>query len=642
MSNNYTHWKGGAFDQNYQAKTYNPASYSTQLVSGDLFNDTIQGKSDKYQIDLLGSMMTWNVNATPLLTLLYNMATESAPPPVITWADEYKGESWFDIKLDNVRLMDTSVTASGNTTFALPGSGYGSSVKKRMNPVTSSDYVGGRFVFKAGVISNNNTVLATVDNEALINVAVKDSSDEYYRIVIPESTSYQGKAYEIYNSIRQYVMNLGYTHAAEASTRFTFDASTTSSPVYFAWDEVHFAKIEANSVETASFHEVLMRLEKVDYVKIGNVDSVVLTLNPAMSNESLSSYTHMLTFVAKDNQVLQKEVEGTTTEYTAGRVFGGMISRPSRMMQIGQNTVAPQGIPEGDIFRPSGNITSSRESRHNLSQIFASPKYGITGTHAASKFRFGDDFANTRAFYLEEYKKSKVAAYLTGVKGETFAINNNNTIASNQSVRTLGGMLDYALFPITYMKKPFENLRKKQGFDDDVSSVKVALKLGDWFDSLADSLFAFRSNGSENLTLLASRKFLGKLDLYVRSVMNDPFLGGRVMIQKPSQITYGLEIYTFQTSKGHKITFVHEPALDYMVQFPVAYHIFGRGHVDAKDILLSIDTANIKQVICRPDKLEGGIQDIGQDAFLEAMRGESSFLLRNPKNHAVVWAPDEA
>ena len=91
MANNNIHWKGGSFDQNYQAKTYNPASYSTQLVSGDLFNDTIQGKSDKYQIDLLGSMMTWNVSATPLLTLLYNMATESAPPSVITWADEYTG-----------------------------------------------------------------------------------------------------------------------------------------------------------------------------------------------------------------------------------------------------------------------------------------------------------------------------------------------------------------------------------------------------------------------------------------------------------------------------------------------------------------------------------------------------------------------
>ena len=46
MANNNIYWEGGAFDQNYQAKTYNPASYSTQLVSGNLFNDTIQGKAD--------------------------------------------------------------------------------------------------------------------------------------------------------------------------------------------------------------------------------------------------------------------------------------------------------------------------------------------------------------------------------------------------------------------------------------------------------------------------------------------------------------------------------------------------------------------------------------------------------------------
>ena len=103
--------------------------------------------------------------------------------------------------------MDTHATASVGTTFALPGSGYGSSVTKKMHAVTSSDYVGGRFEFKAGVLSSSNLVLAKVDNKELINVAVKDS-DEYYKIIIPESTSYQGKAYEIYNSIRQYVMNL--------------------------------------------------------------------------------------------------------------------------------------------------------------------------------------------------------------------------------------------------------------------------------------------------------------------------------------------------------------------------------------------------------------------------------------------------
>ena len=638
MANNNIHWNGGGFNQNYQAKTYNPASYSTILESGDLWNDTIYGKADKYQIDLFGSMMTWNTKATPLLSLLYNMATESAAPPVIIWADEYKGESWFDIKLDNARRMDTATTAE---TYALPGSGYGSTVTKQMHAVTSSNYVGGRYEFNAGVLNSGTLILAKVADEALTNVAVKDS-DGYYKIVIPEDVKWQGKVYEIYNAIRQYVMNLGYTNSGDSATKFTFNAVSTSSPVYFAWDEVHFAKIVKSSFETGSFHEVLMRLEEVEYIKVEGIYSIILTLNPAMSNESIASYTHMLTsVVATDTQLLQVAVQNTVKEYTAGDVFGGMISRPSRMMQIGQNTVAPQGVPDGDIFRPSGNITASREARSNLSQIFVSPKYGITGTHAASKFRFGDDFANTRAFYLEEYKKSKVAAYLTGVKGETFAVNNSNTIASNQPVRTLGGMLDYALFPITYMKKPFRDLRKDLT-SDDVSSVKVALKLSDWFDSLTDSLFSFRGDGSENLTLLASSKFLSKLDLYVRSTMNDPYLGGRVMIQKPSQVTFGLEIYTFKTSKGHNVTFIHEPALDYMVQFPVAYHMFGTGHVDAKDILLSIDTAHIKQVICRPDKLEGGIQDIGQDAFLEAMRGESSFLLRNPKNHAIVWVPDEA
>ena len=294
---------------------------------------------------------------------------------------------------------------------------------------------------------------------------------------------------------------------------------------------------------------------------------------------------------------------------------------------------APLPIPEGDVFKFGGNFTKHTERKENYSQIFATPKYGITGTHQASTFRFGDDFVETRAYYMDMYKHQKVGAILYGLKSEQLA-SNSNAMANGQPVRTLGGLLDYALFPISYIKKPLAKI----GIYD--SNIEPVTTMSNWMSEVANTLLAFRTNGSKNLTLFCSQAFIDKLDVYTRlTIANNNYMAGQVQRVAPSQLTFGLEIFTFKTTKGVQINFIHEPALDMMAGFPVAYHRFGVSYVDPKDILLSVDMNNIKQVVCRPDQIHGGIQEIGQDAFLEGMRGESSFKLRFPKNHAIIYAP---
>jgi len=663
--NEHKTWKG-----DYINKSPSQLGQTTHLQTGGagLYTDTILGIGDKYLIDIRGSMMTWKTEDTPLLSILYNMGTESAPPPYITWTDEYTGDAWFDIGLDDLRLVNNARSSSGSVT--LPGSGYGATISNKNIPVgvTESTYVGGMYEFydvdrtsfedtsgQAGgsaaatklAISDavpptiGTAAVAGADPKAAKNISRKTniefaSGDERvcFPISVKASTNHRGRLSTVYDRLRQFLYNFKYSHSIVAASGnnsayelLLYTPGETLAPIYFAFDTTATAEGDTNATKK-ELHEVLIRIEAVKFIYAVNSDPdmMIIFLNPAQSNiAGLSSANLLLLGVSsEDNQA------------TATHPLEGYIAYPSRMCQVGQVVEAPLPIPEGDNFSDVGNFTQHRETLVNYSQIFATGKYGITGTVQASKFRFGNDFAKTREMWMKQFKSSRVAALLRGVRSETKVVSNSRSKEglNGQPVRSLGGLLDYSLFPITYIRKPLATLTSV--------STNKALDLSRWLSDLGNSLTAFRSksDSSRNLTLLCSQKFLDKLDLYVRSTFNDPWMGGQIQIQKPSALTFGLEIYQFKTSRGIGLNFIHEPALDYMVEFPVAYHMFGKGKVDAKDILLSLDTNNIKHVICRPDVIHGGIQDPGQDMFQEAMRGEASFMLRFPKNHAIIYVPE--
>lgn len=616
--NEYPQQKG-----DYTLKANPQLGLTVNNGTSSIYTNTILGIGDKYQIDLYGSMISHKIEDFPLLQILYSMGTETEAPPYIVWNDEYTGKSWIDIGLDEMRLVDNATPAGTNDKTTLPGSGYGAQILTSSIPVdiTSASYEGGFYKFgavtPAADLTTANAVGAYIDTNVSkkATVTINGTAMGVFTIAMKDTTN-RGRMLNVYNRLRNLMYNFGYKETQAATTILEFDNMTTVAPIFFAFDDVHFFDGTAVSHKT----ELIMRLEAMSV----NATELILFLNPAQANDPISSQTHMLTYINRSYD------DGLDTN-----IFEDCISHPSRMVMIGQNYTAPLGVPEGDVFKKTGNFSFHRERYDNYSQIFITPAYGITGTTQASKFRFGDDFARTREMWLEVYKKQKVAAYLSGVKAETTAIKSDGSGSVNgQPVRKLGGLLDYGLFPITYIKKPLATLATVPSTGD------KAVFFSNWLNELAGSLLAFRTGGAKAITLLCSQKFVDKLDMYVRNTFNDPWMGGKIQLSKPSQLTFGLEIYNFKTSKGINVNFVHEPALDYMISLPVAYHQFGVGYVDPKDVLLSIDTANIKQVICRPDRIYGNLQDIGQDAFLEGMRGEASFKLRYPKNHALIYVPE--
>ena len=626
-----TYNQNAPYGGDYNVKNPAELGLTTNIQTTAAFTQTILGIGDKYAIDLYGSLMTWQAEDTPLLSILYGLGSETAAPPYIVWNDEYRGTSWIDIGLDENRMFTVKNSAGTNPTTS-PLSGYATQYDGREMPVdpTAAAYEGGMYKFSGTVA---NAALASLNltgtDDPNISVATTYSTPFSGAVCFPivmNDTNKQGRIANIYNRIRQLAVNLRYERSGSGTREaYIFKAADTYNPLYFAFDDVYFSDGTSTVYHKA---EVLMRIEAVVYDSASG-GNLAIFLNKAQSNHNLASMTEMLI--------------SNNHKYGSAK-FAGLVSHPSRMIQVGEAIKAPTPIAEGDNFAVGGNFTFHRERKENYSQIFASPKYGITGTVQASKFRFGDDFAATREFWLRTYKGWKTAAYLRGSKGETVTtgVGTTGTIAGNagastmigQPVRQLGGLLDYSLFPITYMKKALPTAAFSS------TNEQTAVALSNWLSDLANSLMAFRINGSRNLTFLVSQAILDKLDMYVRITQASKFLGGEVMIQKPSQLTYGLEIYTFKTSRGIQVNFVHEPALDYMIEFPTAYHQFGKASINPREIMLSIDTNNIKQVICRPDKVEGNIQDPGQDAFLEGMRGESSFKLRFPKNHAVIWVPE--
>lgn len=673
---------------NYEGKTAAELGLTQDLESTGAFAGTTIGIGDKYMIDLYGNMITHKVEDTPLLTILSNLGTISEKPPYIVWNDEYEGKMWWDIAIDNMRQRDALNAGGSSTEVKLSGhtSLYDSS--KMPHAITSSSYTGGAIKLLSatalsGTTAANLLVAANESNTNLAAVTFTGADTQTYGMAFcptanrgtgdaatnklffaikQENDNTVGTADTVFNRLHQLLTNLGYTkavttHATNYVQRFDY-SSAVVAPVYMAFDELHLANASSahandtlvtGSIET--HHEALILLNKFGLLTQGSDKYLFFELDLDVSNIDMGFTIE--NYVARNANTETNGVydsaclsfplpNGTvaatgpfSTYLNTARTTAKYIGKMSRMVHIGRNMVAPQPIPEGDNFAAGGNFTAWRERLTNYSQIFASPAYGVTGTHQASQFRFGDDFQRTRAMWLELYKGMKESAFLFGVKGETTVTGATlkSTFMTGQPIRQLGGMLDYSLFPITYLKKAL-------GPGSYTSPDNPNANFITWLDELCDRLTAFKYNGSKDLTFLVSKNFLRRLIPYTRTITNNGnIMGGQVQIAKPTQLTFGLEIYNFVSASGANVKFVHEPALDTLPHFPVPYWVFGASSISPRDVLISIDTNNIKQVICRPDRIYGNIQDPGQDAFMEAMRGESSFILRYPKNHAIVYAP---
>lgn len=659
--------------------TYNPAVadtsnlvgkqftglHSQDLVTTGIQTDTIIGYADRYQIDLFGNMQTYEAEETPLLTLLSNLGTIPVNAPVIVWNDVYRGNQWFDIHLDDFRLynaldaVNTDASAAGYAKRYSPlayssdtAANYTNGITADFLPagITDTAYVGGQLPMYC--MSAAGTPLPTTDDTNLLAPNPDTNTD-----VTPLSAAtplilnqpwasgnvgagiawlgyyggnaIRGNIYNVWNNLRNVALFAKYVETIGTNlTSLVYTEGTSIAPLYLAIDSMIVSASNETSPYAGSYehkHSIIARIDQVILRRAAAGANYYiwfkLNFNPGASNFE--------TELTINNNGL-----GSSTTAGAGLWLTEPYGSISRMVLLGSPTSGAKPIPEGDKFVAGTNINRSGERMENFTQIFVSPSYGVTGTAQASKLRFLDTFQETRAEYLVWYKRQIEATLYNGVKAETTAVSSSNAFVNGQPVRQMGGLFDRALFPIRFMKAEVPSTVGAQGN-----------RLRTFIDQLANSINAFKNKGAKDITFMCSGKFKRVLSNLVDQYMgtyvngetpNSEFArGGYIQRQAPTQVTFNLQVDTFITIDGISVKFIYDKALDYAASLNLPYYLAG-GAYGPRDILIALDLANIKRGILRPDQIHGNIQDPGQDAFLEAMRGESTLMLRMPRNHTVV------
>ncbi|HPS38528.1 MAG TPA: hypothetical protein PL124_03870 [Candidatus Cloacimonadota bacterium] len=619
--------------------------HTSNLETSGIRTDTIIGVADTYQIDLLGDMQTYETESTPLLTLLSNIGSAPMNGPHHIWNDMYNGVEWFDIALDDLRLY--SVQESGATAYSplaqsLVGD-TGSLTSGLAYKINNSAQLGGKlpvFALKNSAstvyeptsadFTAGNSLEAETVNPFLNSLTTAGNLGLGKTWIIFKDISIRGNALVVWNRIRQLLEFAKYVKSAingsaDATTAqiYTYTSGTTLAPINIGLDcfRVLFGGF------TEEKYSILCRIDKAVIRTLSNVNYVCLKLdfNAGASNCESDIPDWLGVGATPGAAILMREPIGSI----------------SRMAMIGTSNEAALPIPEGDNFVAGSNLGRAGERVENISQIFQTPSYGVTGTAMASNLRF-DVFLETRKQWLEWYKKKMETTYLNGIKAETTVATNDNGHISGQPVRAMGGILDRALFPIRYMS----------------ATVPVTAGVGgtsfrDFLNRLVRATNAFKNRGAKELTYLCSQKFMNRLSDLTDDMMGLAanlgapaggfYRGGIVQRQEPNEINFQMSISTFKNSDGLQVKFIHDPALDYAASLNIPAYmnvddIDGTtGHTyGARDILISLDMAHIKKLVLRPDKIEGNIQNRGQDAFYEGMRGESSIQLRFPRNHTIV------
>lgn len=200
----------------------------------DMMQHTVIGLGDKYNIDVTGQMKSWRQEETPFLTLLSNLGTGSTNNPYHTWIDEYTGDSWVDIALDDLRLVSTIVANQTNATTAIPRSGYGSTIVDQMVAATDSGYQGGSYKFNGQGAPDNDGNATYLGTSYIYNMALV-KSDGTIVFKSPASGMF-GTIYRSFNLIRQYASMCEYVLGTKT---ISFDTSKTVNPLYFAFDDMY-------------------------------------------------------------------------------------------------------------------------------------------------------------------------------------------------------------------------------------------------------------------------------------------------------------------------------------------------------------------------------------------------------------------
>lgn len=572
-----------------------PTPYMIQTGQGS--DEVTIDSMGRYQIDVFGDVKNYNPKDFPLLTITSNLGSKPMVGPEDTWIDEYEGDAWVDIKLDDLR-ESTKTTTSG--------------------------LYGGRLIWEgvttpasAGV----DLVLAGAAKEITMATGPVlsfgfDTSADYIR----------GSKREVIRKLANVLAVFKYAESSIAGAtknyvKYTY-TSGTSVMVFWCFENI---ALKCGSTYYQK-NEIIAGIKEFYFNE--DYSELVVVLDFANSNIDVLDAT------ATNNHVLMQEMStADATKFSAG--YTDYYTRMSRMVMIGAVVDVPAGVQEGSNFSEGTGFIFGFDQYHTFAQIFQSDKYGITGTRLATKLRFKDEWLATRKRKMSLYKAQIAAAMLYGKAGITYDTTNG------LPTRTMSGILDYEAFPIRYFRS---------GIPAVATGTVNGSVFRDWVNQVTYSLNAYRQDGSDAHTVLVCRDMLNAVSDWLTfiSSTSSNVLGGYASSQAPpsGSVTLGLEITEVRGNYG-TLRFVHEPALDYLPVLKagsttsrtggVPEWMFSTG-LNPRKVMIALDKAYIDFMTLRPDKIYGNIQDLGQDMFQEAIRGEHALRLRFPRNHAVIYA----
>ena len=745
-----------------------PNFYGKIVPTGIQHRDTgiqtgvILNAQGKYNIDLTNDMLNLAPEDTPFLNILMafgakdgGLASESTDTPVWNWTDEYEGQLWIDLGLDEWRRRSVENAATPTVGSSFEAARQVGVAPEQMDhslatntsplPLSNANQVGGHLIINCSKLFNNAAEALDITTDTAqdaenaaryqMSTTVNDhdpfmddfdatngediadlfSHNDCYNLfpidnqghivlLFRSRNTMQGTGRTLGEKLRNRALVFGADETTDDAlgTRVLDMPSTLQHQMYLA---IEHATLRISPLADAGglavdnnydlstivpITQVVARIMRIYLAPTEGCVGIKISLAPADSNIDLAelgvdvnpagaaagmpgqprglvSDADALGYVIRtledgDDHLVGRfgfradnnanstlgvhaaihlshgynilNADGVAAAWAAGLSTDhtGHLSRCA-LVQTGNNP--SQGIPEFDRLDPGENLIFHRETNYNFTQIFASKKYGISGTAMATKYKFEGDFEKTRSHHLAWYKKNKDSTYLNGIGYETIAVSNDRAVAG-QPVRATSGLFDYAKFPIRYFSMAWPSLANMAATD-----AIAGLALARFMEQLADYCTAFRSReASKNLTFLVGRDIyrdLARMNAYYASAWNASgnLLGGNVQVNQPGQMSFGLEVYSYKVGNV-TLNFVHNPSFDITPNIPIPAWIWGVNGVNPRKMMLLIDPPNMKEKVLRPDRIIGNIQDNDQDGFLEGIRGESGFQARYPKNFAVI------
>jgi len=290
------------------------------------------------------------------------------------------------------------------------------------------------------------------------------------------------------------------------------------------------------------------------------------------------------------------------------------------------------GVPEGSSKRGGNTFKRNFRNKINYTQIFRADAWSVTGTKMAErKARFTDDWADTRETNLFLYKDQMTQAFLWNRASEEDIYNNNTS--KFEVMRTTSGIWDRELNDYKIVRLSLNN------YQTSTTSLQASNYIKQFINEVGRSVTSFKDMRSKPTVTVACSmaliEALGELEDIGKS--GGPNLFGKMSMGElgDSMKRLGVPTLKYETPRVSLI-FMWDPALDYATNFPLPSYITGSGVViSPRKIMMIMDVKNIGIRTLRADKLQAGIQNIGDDKYEEDILGEHGVEVLNSRLNTI-------